>query len=207
MKIFNSILTLSFILIFGISTSAQISIGVRAGVNIANQTIEQSGLSVEPDALLGLHLGALVNIGITDDFSVQPELTFIQKGNKFDFDLGTLGGGVVETKTTYNYLEIPILAKYGFGGEKIGGFILAGPSIAFGLSGSSSTDGDSIDLDWEEDGVTRSDFGIQFGAGINFSQLFVDVRYGLGLTDLNDTDDDTFSVKNNGLNIGIGYLF
>lgn len=186
------------------SAFSQINFGVRGGVNLASQTSEALGISQSSDNIIGLTVGALVNVGITDDFSIQPELNYIQKGAKYDIDLSTIGGDNLELEQTLNYLEIPVLAKYGFGGSKIGGFIQAGPSIGFGLSGSASENGEPFDFTWED--TRRSDFSIQFGAGLNFGSLFLDARYGLGLTNLADTDDD-ITATNRGINIGLGYMF
>lgn len=197
----TSLAILAFLVISQFSF-AQLNFGVRAGVNIANMNFDLDGVSLEPSSIIGINVGALLNIGVTEDFSVQPEVNFIQKGSKIDeTDL------TPEFKTTFNFIEIPVLAKYAFGGESIGGFVQAGPSFGFALNGTNKAGDESEDIDFDEDGIKRTDFGLQFGAGISFGNFFVDARYLLGLANLDDSGDDSVTTKTNGINIGVGYMF
>ena len=205
MKTFLKTFTLIFALVLTVNTvQAQINFGVRAGVNLANQTFEFGSFSIEPDARVGLTLGVLANIGITEAFSIQPELNFIQKGSKTKEDLANFQE---EQIIIFNYLEIPVLAKYTFASDAVDLSLLAGPSLGFGLSGSIEVAGVKDDIDWDEDEVKQGDFGLNFGVGAGFGNFFVDVRYQLGLTNLNDSDDDEITLKNKGINIGVGYMF
>ena len=64
--------------------------------------VEIEETPVEPDSKVGLTLGVLADIGITESFSIQPELDFVQKGSKIAADdfwsqswaIGTTGEGV-----------------------------------------------------------------------------------------------------------------
>ena len=192
------------------------SFGLRAGINSATVDISDgSGLTVEPDSRIGIDIAAVLNLGITDAFSVQPELHFIQKGYMFEFDFF---GDKVEQDVTLNYVEVPILAKYAFGSETFMGFVEAGPSVGFGLNGNVKTsDGqmeeeEDINFGSEEDELKALDIGVAFGAGVGVpvgpGQLFLDVRYQLGLSNIsNEEGTEATEFKNKGLSAGLGFLF
>lgn len=192
----------AFVCTFSLVSGQNLSFGIKAGANFASVNIEQDGFDIEPDSRTGLNIGAILNIGVTDAFSVQPELSFIQKGYSFEFF-------EEETALILNYLEIPILAKYAFGSESFQGFIQAGPAIGFALSGKIKSDNEEEDIDFDEDGFKTFDFGLQFGAGAAVpagpGEAFLDLRYALGLANIADNDGST--VSNIGLLITAGYLF
>ena len=195
-------------LLLALSSQAQISIIPKAGVTFSTISYDQ-----QPDdqkTQIGFVGGAALDIGIVKNFfSLQPELLFIQKGERFD-ERG------VETKSALNYLELPVLAKVSFGSESIKGYVNAGPSLALGLTGKYKIEGgenaDETDIrfgDSANDGRryldNRFDFGLQFGGGGSFGlgpgSIVADIRYGLGLTDLNDED----KAKNRTFAFTLGY--
>jgi hypothetical protein len=150
-------------------------------------------------------------------FSVQPELAFIQKGFKAK-STGEfyMGEAIFEMEADQhykiNYLEVPLLSKIEFGSPSARFFFLAGPSIGYGLGGKLSgtmtlDDGYEVfegDIDADikfgeepddeeiEDVYfnNRVDFGLQLGAGVTLAnRIAVEVRYGLGLSNLSDESD------------------
>lgn len=107
------------------------------------------------------------------------------------------------------------MAKYAFGSEKISGFVQAGPSFGYGLNGKTKGENngnkEEEDIEFGEDGLKRFDFSLAFGAGIGFpvssGQLFIDLRYLLGLANISKSSDpDAGTLKNRGLNFGVGFL-
>ncbi|WP_299526663.1 porin family protein [Winogradskyella sp.] len=166
------------------SVNAQdITFGAKAGVNFASLT----GDDVDADGRTSFHLGAVANIGISEKFSVQPELLYSAQGLTNDGDVvGKL-----------DYISLPILASF----EVAEGFsVQAGPQVAFNINDSVEVDGeDAGDLDAE--GV---DFGL--AAGLQYkmdSGLFFQARYGLGLSDvISDVD-----AKNSVIALSVGYFF
>ena len=192
------------------------SFGGRIGINSATVDIEDpSGLSVQPNSRVGLDIAAVVNVGVTEAFSIQPELHFIQKGFKLKLDFF---GDEEETNTNLNYLEIPVLAKYAFGSESIQGFILGGPALGFGLSGktkfksSGQEDKEDVNFGSNEDELKTVDFGLAIGGGLGIPAstglFFIDVRYLLGLANLsNEEGTGASTLKNRGVNVALGILF
>ncbi|MEO6813644.1 MAG: porin family protein [Ginsengibacter sp.] len=104
-------------------THAQISVGLKAGVNLSS--LKGDGYSdSDQKSLLGLAIGGLVNYAINDKFSVQPELFFSQEGTQWKTS------DEVE-KNRLNYLNIPVLLQYR---DPSGFFAQTGPQIGFLLS-------------------------------------------------------------------------
>ncbi len=196
------------LLLASLSAQAQISLIPKAGVTLSS--ISYGDEANDQAAKVGFVGGLGVDIGIVENFfSVQPELLFIQKGEKYS-------AGGVETKATLNYLEVPVLAKVSFGGELIKAYVNAGPSLSMGLTGKNKVEGGErageTDIrfgDASNDGRryldSRFDFGLQFGGGIGIGigpgAVLADVRYGLGLTDLTDANRS----KNRAFAFTLGY--
>lgn len=178
----------------------------KAGVTLSKISLEDSDTDLKSS--LGFTLGVGFNFPINKMFSVQPELSFVQKGFKEEagFSEGAL---TVKAEDTYkiNYLELPVLARATFG-SNTKFFLNAGPSFGFGLGGkykydfsvsyqgqaeSNSGDakikfGDNDDEESEDIYVdNRIDLGLQFGGGVIIAdKVMIDIRYGLGLSDLID---------------------
>lgn len=203
-----------------LSTYAQVSFGLKAGYNNA-------GLSVEDGAnlsrLSGFHAGGIADISLAENFSLQPQLLFIMKGAKQKAYKETIMGVEVESpasKTTLNYLELPVnfLYKHEVGAGKI--FVGAGPYVGFGLSGKVKADGSDEEGKIKFDGkkeseveagddtymhLKRIDAGANVLAGYELKNgLLFSVNYSLGLTNI---DPDGAKSKNNYFGISVGYLF
>ncbi|MBK7939931.1 MAG: PorT family protein [Lewinellaceae bacterium] len=214
------LLTAAFALVT-FAASAQISIGPRVGVNLAKWSGGEEEIG-DVKNRTGYQFGIAAEIRLNDNFAIQPEVNFLQKGARQDFSEVDSIFGKVESKTdiSMNYLEVPVLLKAGtsFGPARVD--ILAGPSFGYALSGkvkdeltiNGETETDKYDIDFEDDEVKRTDLGLQLGAAFSVNlgeraSLFVDGRYLLGLTNLNDSEDDDFSIKNRGISLSAGVLF
>ncbi|NIK74081.1 hypothetical protein FHS56_001594 [Thermonema lapsum] len=192
------------VLFFG--AQAQISIMPKAGVSLANTASKTDGESENFNMKTGFTFGVAAPISISEQFSVQPELLYVQKGRK------QKSGGTT-TSRTLNYLEIPVMARAHFGGFYLG----AGPYLGIALSakekekrnGTSVESNLNIGIDQIEDDVKPTDFGLCFGLGygleIGPGKLVLDARYGLGLSNtLPSGDSDNFD-KNRNIALTVGY--
>lgn len=193
--------TLALIGLAGTLT-AQASFGIRAGAHIGKQTYDSDFADISLDSKVGLDLAILVELGISEIFAVQPELHYIQKGTKTDV-FGT------EVSTVLNYIDVPILGKLNFG-ENVKFIVEVGPSFGYAISGKNKAGDDSEDIDFDEEGYERFEVSGVIGAGVslpvmNESALFIDIRYILGITNI--AEDEDFSAKNTGFNIGVGIIF
>lgn len=179
------IFTLSLIGLVTAGAFAQLSGGLKAGVNFANQKFESDGISFSPDGLVGFHAGAYVNIAPSEKFSIQPELLFNMVGSK-----------VEDSEFKMSYISIPVMFKYSpapiFN-------IQAGPQFGF-LMGAKLDDEDF------KDNFKGLDLGVGIGAGVDLPMgLNFTLRYVLGLSDIGDGELSEVTVKNNVLQASIGY--
>ena len=53
----------------------------------------------------------------------------------------------------------------------------------------------------------NSDFGLNFGACVQFESIVIRAQYGLGLTNLDPEGDSDFEMKNGVIGISLGYMF
>jgi hypothetical protein len=195
----------------------------HAGVTFSGSSFKPIDFSESSKSkpMVGFTIGAGYDLFINDQFSIMPEINFVQKG-QISEDVAYPDGieYLLKSEYRYNYLEIPVLAKFKFGGvTKF--YALAGPSVAVGLGGKykmTATFGGFPDLVIDRkvyfsDRPADSDFfdvyvdnkldvGIQAGVGaLLFGKATVDIRYTHGLTDLY-TDVNS---KNRVLQVSVGY--
>lgn len=190
-------------------------IGVRISTNIANFNVsEDLGEDEELNYKVGFGLGVYYKVALDENLSFQPEINYVQQGAK---NSGEVIGLSFKNVFKFNYIQIPILAKYQFGDpDRFNFFVEGGPYVGFGLGKAkveSCFDGD-CDVDEisygnsDDDDIKNPDFGIQIGGGINInSKLSFDIRYVYGIQNLiNESDEDDF-LRNTAFNIGVGYSF
>jgi opacity protein-like surface antigen len=189
------ILSLIAIMAFGFANAQKTRFGVKGGLNISTVV---GGDVEDTKSLIGFHVGGLAEIHVVQRFFIQPELLFSTQGTKVDGAFGT------DADIKFNYLNIPVLAKYYIVDNKFS--VEAGPQLGILLSAKS--DGNDI-----KDFTRSTDFGFNIGAGYNFTDnLSVGLRYTIGLSPLSDKDvdnaDDYYdSAKNSNLALSLAYKF
>ncbi|MEM1405559.1 MAG: porin family protein [Bacteroidota bacterium] len=180
------------VLAFTVAVNAQISGGVKAGVNFANQDYEALGLSASSDSRTAFHAGAFFTIMFADQFGLQPEILYSGQGSTIE----SFSPGLDDIDQNFNYLNIPVLFRY----QIIDILSLhAGPQLGFLLN----AEADDEDI---KDEFTSTDFSLAFGGQVDLPMGFVGgIRYSLGLSDINDSDDDSVEVNNNNFQIYVGF--
>jgi len=227
MKVLAKFLFAFFFAALATNASAQASFGLRGGVNLSTWTINgeaEEELGDFQKNRTSLLFGVISEIRFSDNLAIQPEINFIQKGTRFEESETdpVLGNASFKLDYILNYIEVPVLLKggAGFGAGRID--VLAGPSFGYALNGKQKseitflgmTEKETEDIDFKEDEVSRTDFGLQFGAALSLNlgssaKLFVDGRYLLGLTNLNtseNTSSDDWTPRNRGIALTAGVL-
>lgn len=206
-------------IIISLSSFAQLSVGLRGGLNLSNIALQnKTSTSPESNTKTGTSSGIVVNYGFSDRLSAQVELLYARKGCKYhDVVLAT----TYDAKVKLNYFEIPILFRYSIGNEnKVQAFVNAGPYLGFRLKalyeqtstttifGSTTTRNSSTDF---TNDVHNTDIGLNGGIGVNYAlelgKLFTEIRYGYGLTNVNKTVTNNVTEHNSNLQFIFGFMY
>src|SRR4051812_21198529 len=115
--------------------SQKISLGIQAGLSLANMHESYWDKSKQGDTKPGIIVGVTGHIPIKSN-SFQPAINFVQKGFKKE-ESGS--GYVFSDEITLSYIEVPLnfLYHHRLSGLQI--FAGAGPSVAFAISGQEKT--------------------------------------------------------------------
>jgi hypothetical protein len=230
------IIILSFLQVFTLNSYGQFSIGVRSGLDIsylsnfsqvkswygANDSVKVTG-----PGLLGFQGGFLCSYMFSKNVGLQMEFIYSQMGGqtKVNYPYQHKSSSGETYKTNINYLTIPVVVKAGWEMEDFRFYGLLGWYVGIGLSGkeTASYNGTEIERkvsftrsDYNDSYIYlhRIDFGLVFGINpcvkIGPGDLFLDLRYELGVLDIYNYEDeyDDYVARNN-RNIGIsaGYIF
>jgi len=206
------------------AAAGELSFGAKGGIYSANITTVPLGWD-DTAFKNGWVGGAFANYAFTKNFSVQPEFLYTMKG--CEGEIMFLPFGALKFTGEYNYLDIPILAKYSIPTES--GFCTSffiGPDVGILLSADMKLEGEqfgqqvngSFDM---KDVMSSADFGFVFGFGFAYGigggNILVDGRFNLGFAKI--ISGGTASGHINGIaetqvleeeetkNIGFGLLF
>jgi hypothetical protein len=223
LKIFLSFFLLSFVCQF--SSAQTFSLGGKIGLAYSNISTP-AGISLLSPYLKsygGWDAGIVTNIAFRKGFSIQPELSYVEKGFKVQegWNIPVLGVDIpLGTKviTKLRYIEMPVLAKYSFGNEVIKGYVMAGPTFAYAASAAAKTYANFIvDIELKEIAIPlstingqRFEVGGMIGIGTSLavgnSSLFFDARYAQGFTDVSKMPVIDLDIKNHRFGLNAGFL-
>lgn len=188
-------LSIALCCILADSAWAQISGGIKAGLNLASWGGDADDTNMKPGLLAVFFLTA----PITDQFSIQPELLYNAVGTKFE--------DADDISYRLNYLSIPVMVQYNVTEQFK---VEAGPQVGFLASAHYKNDDDKTDM---KDAFKGTDFGFNLGVGATFDNFTASLRYSFGLANVFDDDSfgffdflvDDVDIKNNTFQISIGY--
>jgi hypothetical protein len=175
---------LSLGLLVGVAGVANAQTGLKLGLKGGfNGSTFSGDNSYEYKA--GFAAGGLLNYGFTDNFAVQAELLYSQKGASQE-SYPYLSGSTLKTdgtfKTTLGYIDVPILAKYTIGDDGKGFFLELGPQGSFAINQRSFTEdggGKQVGSSYTStDNLNKAVIGYVGGIGYQLtSGLGLGVRY------------------------------
>lgn len=185
--------------------------GFTAGTSIANYHSKVDGESDDGNSKIGLTAGIFADVSLSDNFSFQPAVNFVQKGTK---DEETSGGITEKIKLNTNCIEVPLNFIYTTKGSTGKFFIGGGPSIAFSVSGKWKYD-DGTDSFTEtvhfgnsdDDDLKGLDFGANILTGFQFNGgVFIALNYNQGISNLFPGGSSDGKLHSNYFGIKLGYL-
>jgi len=166
----------------------QVGFGVKAGLNFPDAKLKASGRTFKGTGIIGFHINGFAELDVAENISFQPELLFSNFGAK------TPDGN---TKTTLNYINIPLLAKYNYNnfgfyiGPQLG--LLAAAKLKFaGETRDAKKDIKSTDLS----GILGAEYRLESGLGFS-------ARYALSMTSI--AKNKSYKENHNVFQIGALY--
>jgi len=172
---------------------AQFHLGVKAGANIT----KVDGKSFNQEFRYGYNLGGFAEIGLSRKFSLQPEVLFNQYSSTLDSNYKHIYEGVIASNQSHvklNYLSIPLLLDYKLLRPI---HLQAGPQFGVLMS---------QDKNFLQNGANafkNGDFSMVAGAQIKLAQLRITGRYIIGLSNINDIDNQD-KWKNQVIQLSLG---
>ena len=172
--------------------NAQIQLGVKAGVNIANFTGGDFG-NIDKSPLTSFHAGGILRWKF-EHLILQGEVLYSEQGAK-------LKDSVSEKDYKISYINIPIVLQYAFKG---GFYVEAGPQVGFKVNENvpDNSNGNKF--------AKNEDFSVALGLGFNKGKGFgIGGRYTVGVTSVGESNSANYDAnfKNGVIQFSIMYIF
>ena len=190
---------LAILFVGAVSAQGIVGVGPKIGLNFASWGGDNSS---DFTSTTKFFFGGFLDYILVKDFYLQGELLY-----------NTVGTGVsVQGQTgtiSISYLEIVALAKYNIPVDKsVKIFFVAGPQLGIKLSANVHVDANGTDTDYGQY-ISGSDFDIVVGTGTSFKvgpgNIVVDLRYNIGLSNVQKTSPPSNS--NQVFSLAVGYGF
>lgn len=157
-----------------------VGIGIKGGMNFANQSITD----ISTDTRTGFHGGAYLVIAFSEKWGIQPELLYSSQGAELPTEA-----------SEFKYMSIPILLRF----KPVSVLsIEAGPQFSKLLDA-------KVGSDNIKDEIKSSDFGLALGATLHLPLgLQGGLRYVWGFSNVSDLPDNT-EIKNSVVQVFVGW--
>lgn len=151
--------------------------GLKGGANFSDLDSD-----INSSTLTSYHFGAVAEIKVFQNFSLQPELMYSSQGAKVE--------GSDDFKL--DYVTVPVMAKFYLISDRLS--LEVGPQFAFLVN-------DNLEETYETESF---DFAVAGGLGLNITKhFFTQARYVVGLTEMSRDAD----IKNKVIQLSLGYTF
>ena len=218
-KIILSILLVGSIVVAK-AQAPKVDYGIKAGINVANwrgdamaslaSALDQVDI-LDLQSNPGFHIGAFVEVPVSDRFSIEPALIYSQKGVKVEQSLieSSILNVRAEASVNSHYIEAPIMAKVKL---TEGLYVFGGPNVAYLAANKLNTRAgilgfNLVNHDFDiESGFRKVDLGFSGGLGYEFNNgLRLSASYDHGLSNIDENGN--FDVFNKNVKASIGYSF
>ena len=169
------LLSAAFLIAACMSAKAQLSVGIKGGINFSQINTNNFNESTRT----GYQAGVFVRVGKA--FYLQPELY-----------LSSTGGNIIATdgsKASINFtnLSVPVLLGHTFGSKDLNFRVMAGPIYTYVLSQNESFSGNINGAIQDFGNYNKSTIGFQAGGGVDIGPITADLRYEGGLSSINSS--------------------
>jgi hypothetical protein len=207
------------LLFVAVTASAQVKVGVKAGVNSASVgEVQINEYAVGLDDKLGFHAGVMLQYTASNNWGVETGLYYSLQGGK---DKELERDEQYEVTATAHYLQLPVQAIYKF---KLATDLQLYPAVgvyfAYGMGGKLKGSGEAMedrsgpfnltyDGDFFNDDRNKFDLGMALGLNLQYKRYLFGVSYDYGFLKLNKNpiqyEDDNTRTEN--LKVSLGIFF
>lgn len=195
------------------------SVGIETGPT-SRSFMGDNFMSEDRKFLVGYAQGVSFQYRFTEWFALRSGVTLERKGAKSTITVTNAENepiGFVNLKHHFDYLSLPILARFSWGGSTRF-FVNAGPYLAYLLQAKNDVEANAFGVGGLlpkkiTDNFDRLDWGLTSGLGLTFELnrdllMSIEARNKLGLNDIttaNSSDDVTFFNLSTQMLIGLAY--
>lgn len=186
---------LLLVLFVSLVSSAAFSQRIRVGFKGGAAINKLSGKSFKDEFSFGYHAGGFVEIGLGKKFAIQPEILFSQTNLDTSKTFSSVYQFKQIDKVKLNYLSFPILLNI----KPVKMLtIQVGPQFGILMNKSSTV------LKNGQQAFKTGDFSMLGGVQVNISHFIIYGRYAVGLSSINDIDNQE-SWKSQSIHLGVGF--
>jgi hypothetical protein len=194
------IVSLMMVLVLSLSLA---QLGIKGGMNIGTAGGDDKAINpamfnpllsgfpgIQPTARTGLTGGISYKVGLILGLSIQPEVLYTQKGAIYEMSFpGVSGKGTFKL----DYIDIPIVVRYAplpipFVHPYLEAGVEYSTLLAAKFKAEDQTETNETDI---KDHLTKSDFSILLGVGVEVLMFDINARYVMGQTKLFNENDPT----------------
>jgi len=186
------LLSVALLIAVSIGAKAQISVGVKGGVNFSKINTD----NLNESSKTGYQAGVFARIG--NAFYLQPEVYLSSTGGKFNTSDGNFSA-----KVNFTNVSVPLLLGHSFGSKDLNFRLMAGPIYTYALDKSESFSDNTNGALADFGHYKNSTIGFQAGGGVDIGPITADLRYEGGLTKISDD----FGQRQNLWALSVGFKF
>lgn len=204
------------ILLLPVSAAAQVVWGVRSGIAYSS-LVQKVDDRPKSGARFGYSVACIAEIPVWNEFSLRPEVVFMQQGGYFlsnpDRPGEPVGFDLTQVRRDYRYfsIQVPVNICYTFTFSDININLFGGPVLDFPLTGKVKSVGGKGDMHFgtaPEDDIKPFDLGVSVGLGAEYANFFCSINAICGtLNRRAHTDATEKSVYQNNVTLSLGYFF
>lgn len=185
-KIISSLFVAVALMFAGVqSTQAQLSWGVKGGLNLQKADFENASANIKPENFTGFFIGPMAEFTLpVIGIGVDGALLYSQSGLSYSSE-----NGIDETLKSHS-LEIPVNLKYSLGLGKIASvFATAGPQFEFALSQDKHEWKQNLQ-NYSSKPLKKSQLSVNIGVGVKLlGHLQAGATYNIPMGDTADFED------------------
>lgn len=185
-KIISSLFVAVALMFAGVqSTQAQLSWGVKGGLNLQKADFENASANIKPENFTGFFIGPMAEFTLpVIGIGVDGALLYSQSGLAYSSE-----NGIDETLKSHS-LEIPVNLKYSLGLGKIASvFATAGPQFEFALSQDKHEWKQNLQ-NYSSKPLKKSQLSVNIGVGVKLlGHLQAGATYNIPMGDTADFED------------------